>query len=143
MFRTLITRAAMLRPVGPNTVMSMSKSFSPFYASSTQRWYSTTIPHDITKRTSSRVYVDDDGVRVFSREEVAKHNSKDDCWIIINQKVYNVTPWVEDHPGGRALLVAPGKDVTNYFEEQQHSDYAREHMETFCIGRVDVRRRYL
>jgi cell division protein FtsN len=32
--------------------------------------------------------------------EVATHNSRSDCWVIYNQKVYNVTSYVNQHPGG-------------------------------------------
>jgi cytochrome b involved in lipid metabolism len=35
----------------------------------------------------------------FTREEVAKHCTKEDCWIIIHGKVYDVSEWILFHPG--------------------------------------------
>lgn len=35
----------------------------------------------------------------ISREEVAKHNKEHDRWVIINNKVYNVSEWQFEHPG--------------------------------------------
>jgi len=54
--------------------------------------------------------------RVYTREEVAAHNTKEDIWIIIENKVYDITTWVDRHPGGyRVLLTQAGEDVTNPF----------------------------
>ncbi|KAM3308945.1 cytochrome b5 [Capsicum chacoense] len=78
----------------------------------------------------------DEKVHVF--EEVAKHNKTKDCWLIINGKVYDVTPFMEDHPGGdEVLLSATGKDATNDFEDVGHSDSAREMMDKYYIGEID------
>ena len=33
--------------------------------------------------------------QVFSKDEVARHSTKDDCWIIISGKVYDVTNWLD------------------------------------------------
>nr|GMD31521.1 cytochrome B5 [Ipomoea batatas] len=77
--------------------------------------------------------------KVHSFEEVSKHNTKDDCWIIISGKVYNVTPYLDDHPGGDdVLLTATGKDATNDFEDIGHSDDARETMKKYYIGDIDT-----
>lgn len=32
--------------------------------------------------------------------EVAKHNSPNDCWILVNGKVYDLTKFAPEHPGG-------------------------------------------
>ncbi|CAN4099522.1 unnamed protein product [Withania somnifera] len=78
----------------------------------------------------------DEKVHVF--EEVAKHNKTKDCWLIIDGKVYDVTPFMEDHPGGdEVLLSATGKDATNDFEDVGHSDSAREMMDKYYIGDID------
>jgi len=48
----------------------------------------------------------------YTKEEVAKHNSSDDCWLIVDDKVYDVTSFVESHPGGDAIFSKAGKDNT-------------------------------
>ena len=45
-----------------------------------------------------------DKTRKISAEEVRKHNSVDDLWIIIDKKVYDVTEYAEEHPGGVAAI---------------------------------------
>ncbi|CAA0831392.1 Cytochrome b5 isoform E [Striga hermonthica] len=76
--------------------------------------------------------------KVHSFEEVAKHNKKDDCWLIISGKVYDVTPFLEEHPGGDdVLLTSTGKDATVDFEDVGHSDDAQEKMKEFLIGHID------
>uniref|UniRef100_A0A2N9IUW5 Cytochrome b5 heme-binding domain-containing protein n=1 Tax=Fagus sylvatica TaxID=28930 RepID=A0A2N9IUW5_FAGSY len=79
----------------------------------------------------------DPKVHVF--EDVAKHNKTKDCWLVISGKVYDVTPFMEDHPGGdEVLLSGTGKDATNDFEDVGHSDSAREMMEKYYIGEIDA-----
>ncbi|KAG6579306.1 Cytochrome b5 isoform E [Cucurbita argyrosperma subsp. argyrosperma] len=76
--------------------------------------------------------------KVHLFEEVAKHNKTKDCWLVISGKVYDVTPFMEDHPGGdEVLLAATGKDATNDFEDVGHSDSAREMMDKYYIGEID------
>ncbi|KAF4723579.1 hypothetical protein FOZ63_006648, partial [Perkinsus olseni] len=54
---------------------------------------------------------------VLDEEEVAKHNSEGDCWIIIGGTVYDVTKWLPIHPGGVAAILAyAGKDGTEQFD---------------------------
>lgn len=49
--------------------------------------------------------------------EVAKHNSRDSCWVIVQGKVYDVTDYLDRHPGGSAILLQyGGKDATGIYE---------------------------
>merc|ERR1719487_3032553 len=52
----------------------------------------------------------------FTVEEVAKHNNKSSCWVILDDKVLDVTEFLKDHPGGElAILTFAGKDATEEF----------------------------
>ncbi|TXG63076.1 hypothetical protein EZV62_010070 [Acer yangbiense] len=76
--------------------------------------------------------------KVHDFQEVKKHNDRTDCWLIISGKVYDVTPFLEDHPGGdEIMLAATEKDATEDFEEVGHSNSAKEMMEKYYIGEVD------
>merc|ERR1719469_1095701 len=48
--------------------------------------------------------------------EVAKHNTKGDCWVVVNGEVLDVTSFLSEHPGGElAILTFAGKDATEEF----------------------------
>ncbi|CAL5020599.1 unnamed protein product [Urochloa decumbens] len=78
------------------------------------------------------------GGKVYSFQEVGKHNSRKDCWLVIAGKVYDVTAFMEEHPGGdEVLLACTGKDATADFEDIGHSDDAKEMMPQYLIGELD------
>jgi cytochrome b involved in lipid metabolism len=52
----------------------------------------------------------------FTLSEVAKHNKKNDCWIVIEGKVYDVSEWTHLHPGGETILEEAGKEATKAFQ---------------------------
>ena len=53
---------------------------------------------------------------VLSLSEVSKHNSANDCYVVVNNKVYNLTDFLNYHSGGaQAILPYCGKDGTNAF----------------------------
>lgn len=49
--------------------------------------------------------------------EIAKHNSKESCWVIVKGKAYDVTEYLEKHPGGSQIILQyGGKDATAIYE---------------------------
>ena len=37
--------------------------------------------------------------KYYTAKEVLQHDKEDDCWLIVNGSVYNVTKWIPRHPG--------------------------------------------
>jgi len=82
------------------------------------------------------------GVQSFTLKEVADHNYADDAWIIIHDKVYNITNWIPRHPGGNVILARAGKDGTDIFERLGHTDYAQDQLRSMYIGECSEPKRY-
>ena len=55
-----------------------------------------------------------DPLRLIPAKEVLAHTAEDDCWVIINDKVWDVTEFLELHPGGAEVIVNnSGRDATS------------------------------
>ena len=73
--------------------------------------------------------------KTYRLSEVAQHNSKENLWLVIHNKVYNITEYLNDHPGGGDVLIdVAGTDATKAFEDVGHSNDAREIMEDYYLG---------
>ena len=71
----------------------------------------------------------------YTLEEIAKHNTKESLWIIIDDYVFDVTNF-NDHPGGKKILLKyGGQDATEAFDDAKHVDGIRM-LDIFCIGQV-------
>jgi cytochrome-b5 reductase len=58
------------------------------------------------------------GLRRIPPSEVAEHDSIHDAWIILQKKVYNITPYLHYHPGGITILKSVlGKEATSLFDK--------------------------
>jgi cytochrome b involved in lipid metabolism len=72
--------------------------------------------------------------------EVTKHSSSKDCWIIIENKVFNVTTYLRSHPGGAGTITPYcGKEATRAFQTKgggggNHSSRAYAQLNAFYIG---------
>ncbi|PWN97538.1 putative cytochrome b5 [Tilletiopsis washingtonensis] len=54
--------------------------------------------------------------KTFSAEEVKKHASEESVWVVVDGGVYDVTSFLDDHPGGKKILLRNGgKDATEAF----------------------------
>ncbi|KAK4538577.1 hypothetical protein CDCA_CDCA18G4602 [Cyanidium caldarium] len=75
-----------------------------------------------------------DGPRKIRMEEVEKHRSEDDVWIVVKQRVYDCTHYLNDHPGGvAAIMMNAGADCTEDFEAI-HSERAWNLLAGHYIG---------
>ncbi|KAE9421591.1 hypothetical protein Angca_004750 [Angiostrongylus cantonensis] len=73
----------------------------------------------------------------FTRSQVMEHNNNASTWIVIGNKVYDVTKFLDEHPGGcEVLLEQAGQDATEAFEDVGHSTDARKMREEYCIGDI-------
>lgn len=75
----------------------------------------------------------------LTKAGVAKHTSSSDCWIIVEKSVYDVTDFLNQHPGG-AERITPycGKDATTAFQTQggegSHSSTADSLLKDYLLG---------
>ncbi|XP_006634481.1 cytochrome b5 [Lepisosteus oculatus] len=76
-------------------------------------------------------------VKYFRLEEVEQQNSSKSTWIILHHKIYDVTKFLEEHPGGEEVLrEQAGGNATESFEDIGHSSDARAIASTYVIGEL-------
>ncbi|KAJ8386159.1 hypothetical protein AAFF_G00176670 [Aldrovandia affinis] len=76
-------------------------------------------------------------VKYYRLSEVEERNTFKSTWIIINHKVYDVTKFLDEHPGGEEVLrEQAGGDATENFEDVGHSSDAREMAKDLLIGEL-------
>jgi len=70
-------------------------------------------------------------------DEIKKHKTKDSCWVVIDGKIYDVTKFLKEHPGGKEILLEHGGiDATADFESIGHSSDAKQLMKKYLIASV-------
>merc|ERR1719436_43349 len=69
--------------------------------------------------------------------EVAKHTTKEDCWVVVSGQVLNVTKFLPEHPGGElAILTFAGKDASEEFNMIHPPDVIGKYAADSVIGAV-------
>ena len=83
--------------------------------------------------------------KTLTLAEVATHDREEDCYLIIGNertggaKVYDVTKYLDEHPGGDAVLLElAGKYADDMFEDSGHSMNARQQLKEFLVGTLDA-----
>jgi cytochrome b involved in lipid metabolism len=79
----------------------------------------------------------------LTTQEIAKHNNRSSCWLIINQQVYDVTTYLNQHPGNAGtILPYCGQEATAAFNDKgrpggsTHSAYANSLLQDYLLGAV-------
>jgi cytochrome b involved in lipid metabolism len=84
-----------------------------------------------------KIEIDEDTLPEVDEEEVAQHNTPEDLWVIIYGRVYDVTEWQHEHPGGDFILQEyGGKDASDMFRSVQHSPDANGIRPNFMVARL-------
>ena len=78
------------------------------------------------------------GTITLSNSEVKTHNLRSDCWSIVNANVYNLTSYVQNHPGGAAVIAnICGKDGTKAFTNQHNTQGKPNNvLRSFLLGPI-------
>jgi len=69
--------------------------------------------------------------------EVQKHTTKTDCWVVLHERVLNVTNFLSQHPGGElAILTFAGKDASAEFDMIHPPDVIEKYAPDAIIGKL-------
>ncbi|KAI0663234.1 cytochrome b5-like heme/steroid binding domain-containing protein [Cubamyces menziesii] len=73
--------------------------------------------------------------KLVTYAELKAHSTKDSLYILLHEKVYDVTKFIDEHPGGDEVIIAEaGRDATEAFEDVGHSDEARVILKDLYVG---------
>jgi len=85
--------------------------------------------------------MESEGGKVYRLSEVEQHNitkgENKSVWTVIHDKVYDITQFLDEHPGGEEILLEnSGKDASEEFEDVGHSSDAREMLNDYYLGEL-------
>lgn len=112
-----------------------------YYAASQEQSTNTAVPSTSSKSETEQSQLAE--VEKYSMAELSTHNNKEDCWLLLDGKIYDVTPYVKSgfHPGKEAILMGCGKDATEIFNNRpngsgSHSERARNMLSKYYKGEL-------
>ena len=74
-------------------------------------------------------------LKQITKIELEEHNQDGDIWVVLNGKVYDLSKFYQNHPGGSEIIRQnAGKDCTTTFEDAQHDAGSRKQLEEYVIG---------
>lgn len=74
---------------------------------------------------------------IFKMAEVATHNTREDCWIVMDNYVYDITSYIDRHPGGTGPITnMAGKDATDVFSNYHAARVYKDLLPKYLIGEV-------
>jgi len=90
----------------------------------------------VSQRKSPVIQVQKDSknLPVYTLDDVAKHNKKDDCWVVIDKAVYDISSWVPQHPGGWLIAQGFGRECTVLFETSHPLYVKKQVLPKYKIG---------
>ncbi|CAG5102955.1 Oidioi.mRNA.OKI2018_I69.chr1.g546.t1.cds [Oikopleura dioica] len=85
-------------------------------------------------------------MRKIGREEISQHRNINDLWLLIDGKVYDVSKYIRNHPGGASIIMRSVKkkfDSTEDFHSvigrfRGHSESAIEELDDYLIGELSA-----
>ncbi|KAF2709539.1 acyl-CoA dehydrogenase-like protein [Pleomassaria siparia CBS 279.74] len=74
----------------------------------------------------------------FSAADVASHNKTDNLWLIVDEDVYDLTKFQDDHPGGKKILQrVAGKDASKQFWKYHNESILKKYKKQLQVGSLD------
>jgi cytochrome b involved in lipid metabolism len=84
----------------------------------------------------------DEPVVAYTMEEVEKHNTPDDCWMVFEDGVYDFSEYLPDHDKFMDIREWCGMDITEDFKDKagvgrDHREGTYELLEEYKIGELE------
>lgn len=75
--------------------------------------------------------------KYYSFEEVKKHNTKGDYWVVIDDGVYDLSKWAPHHPGGELpIRYMAGRECSDVFKAFHNTSIRETKLPLFKIGEI-------
>ncbi|KAI4834535.1 hypothetical protein E4T44_08736, partial [Aureobasidium sp. EXF-8845] len=74
----------------------------------------------------------------YSKADVQSHNKPDNLWIIVDDDVYDMTKFQEEHPGGKKIIQrVAGKDASKQFWKYHNEGILKKYQKQLQVGSLD------
>ncbi|KAK4140433.1 putative acyldehydrogenase [Dichotomopilus funicola] len=78
--------------------------------------------------------------KTFTQGDVAAHNKTESLWIVVDDDVYDLTKFQDDHPGGKKILQrVAGKDASKQFWKYHNEGILKKFQKQLQIGSLDTK----
>ncbi len=83
--------------------------------------------------------IDESKLKIYDLQEFVKHNGKESCWVLMDKYIYDVTTFLDDHPGSyKILFKCCAKDCTKGYQDkgigEAHSSKSDKMRDNMIIG---------